>query len=385
MNLFYLCRGSKKRMRKAKRIIRNHEEFFLIYDNKYWALTRQACFWFSILAILGSITAAGIMIAFMPHACDPEMAWWQGSVIVEVGPTNNRLDELRLDLQSLIAEVPSLQNMGIQGVKLISLYLKNPDDSDVDQIKDVNLFNAANDFESLKLRLGNLADISKLAKVLHDVNMTLIVDIPAHSANQTIEPELDFRITKAIQFWAGHGVDGITLLGLNNYGEDPFVSEKISAWSTDFEKYSSSTNRILITSYLFPESIDQNLGNQISPVTRSVSGAGAIANFRLLNAEINLKSGNVSEIGTAMLDVLKWDKSFTQPWILWKGSGDPTPAQLSFHLLLPGTISLPWSAVQSAILNESAETNHSSSILADLVFARKHAVPLYMNGNYKVG
>ena len=127
--------------------------------------------------------------------------------------------------------------------------------------------------------------------------MTLLVDIPTLSANSTVEPEIDFKITKAIQFWAGLGVNGISLVGLESYGADRFVSDRVAAWATDFEKYSKQTQRILITSYLLPESIDESDG-----ADRSVGKAGSdsIGDFGLLEATLdqsNLTNLQVKKTG----------------------------------------------------------------------------------------
>lgn len=369
-----IIRGSRKRMRKAKRIIRNHEEFFLIYDNKYWGIARTACFWFSILAILASILTAVIMIVYLPHACDPELLWWQGSVILEISPTNNSLGQPQLDIESVIADIPTMSQAGFKGVKLINLYLKNLDDS----AQNHDSFFYANDFESLKLRLGDLDLVDALAKTLHDANMTLLVDIPTQTPNQTVEPELDFKITKAIQFWGQHGVDGISLLGLENYGSDEYVTERISAWSTDFEKYSTSSQRILITSYLLPESIESHA---VTPRLKKMSGAASVSKLNLLEAVLTIDGNqNSSHIKDAILDASKWDKVASQPWILWRtlNSDQLTGAHIAFQVFLPGTIALPWAVLSSN------QTTFSQSTISQLIAVRQMAVPLYMNGNYKV-
>ena len=172
----------------------------------------------------------------------------QGSVLLEVSP-DRADDQLRIDLTGVAEQVDQMQRLGFRGLKLNNLYLDHNNDT---------AYFYANDFERLAERLGgNLSSVAHLADALHAANMTLLVDIPVHGANRSVEPELDFRITKAIQFWAGAGVDGIALVGLEQYGADPYVTQRVAAWSTDFEKYSRSSQRIFITSYLFPESIDQ--------------------------------------------------------------------------------------------------------------------------------
>ena len=167
---------------------------------------------------------------------------------------------------------------------MVNFYLKQPDNPTT---RDFNSFFYANDFDALRTRLGDLNLLTDLASSLHAANMTLLVDIPTLSANSTVEPEIDFKITKAIQFWAGLGVNGISLVGLESYGADRFVSDRVAAWATDFEKYSKQTQRILITSYLLPESIDGSDG-----ADRSVgkTGSDSIGDFGLLEATLDLSN-----------------------------------------------------------------------------------------------
>lgn len=412
-----IIRGNGKRIRrKAKRVIRNHEEFFLIYDNKHWELARQICFWFSVLAILGSIVTAAIMIAFIPTACDPAVSWWQGSVLLEVRPTNDSLGNPVVDIRGIIDDVPFLHSLGFKGIKLVNFYLKQPDNPGP---RDFNAYFYANDFDALRARLGDLNLLTDLAHSLHALNMTLLVDIPTLSANTTVEPEIDFKITKAIQFWAGLGVNGISLVGLETYGADRFVSDRVSAWATDFEKYSKQTQRILITSYLLPETIDGSVVGK--------AGSDSIGDFGLLEATLDLS--NLTSLQENILAANKWDKTPAQPWILWHQAGDQsvgggglaagvepidggqaagveppsghgqmaaggqtlTPAQLAFQMFLPGTIALPPSVIgqrgNETNANGTTTTtdgNGPMSVLAQLISARRNIVPLYMNGNYKI-
>ena len=327
--------------------------------------------------------AATTMIILMPHACDPELDWWQGSVIMEVGPQLNSDGQPWLDLKEVIAEVALMHKVGVRGIKLINLY------GNSDNLTNEGNFIYANDFDALKSRVGDLKDISVLASTLHSANMTLLVDIPTLSPNSTVEPELDFKITKAIQFWARSGVDGIGLVGLHRYAADRYVTDRVSAWSTDFEKFSPNSQRILLTSYLLPESIE------ISEASLPVSGSNSVSRFNLLDAAISLSENqNFSHIKDDILRANKWDKAPASPWILWHSQGQEqlNGAQLSFQIFLPGTISLPRSVLSHSTSKPNqthgAGTGNSSIggdfLLAQLIEARKKAVPLYMNGNYKV-
>ena len=146
--------------------------------------------------------------------------------------------------------------------------------------------------------------VSELAGALHSANLSLLVDLPTYSANRTVEPELDFKITKAIQFWAGHGVNGISLVGLETYAAgDRFVSERVAAWSTDFEKYSHDdvSQRILVASYHFPEAVHAASSAQAASGTKEGEDTGisseakeALAGFGLLEAVLD--QGNLSQL-----------------------------------------------------------------------------------------
>ena len=326
-----------------------------------------------------SIGAAVLMIFMMPHACDPQLNWWQGSVLLEVGPTP------RLDLKQLIADVTAMQEAGVKGIKLINLYGTS------DNLSNENNLIYANDFDALRVYLDDLRDITVLASTLHSANMKLLVEIPTISPNSTVEPELDFKITKAIQFWAESGVDGIGLMGLQNYAGDRYLTDRVSAWATDFEKFSPNSQRILFTSYLLPE----NIGS--SNLSLPVTGSEAVTRFNLLDAGLSMTDNqNFSNLQEDILRANRWDKAPSSPWILWHGldQDHPTGAQLAFQIFLPGTISLPRSVLTHSMPepnqtgaqpnSTNSSQNNSSLLLPQLIEARKHAVPLYMNGNYKV-
>ena len=117
-----IIKGSRKRFRKAKNIIRSNEEFFMVYDNKHWTNARKICFWFSILSILGSIIAAAILIVMMPRSCDPVTAWWQRNVILDIIPMNSTNSEPKINLTNLIFNVPKFKEIGIQALKLKNIY-----------------------------------------------------------------------------------------------------------------------------------------------------------------------------------------------------------------------------------------------------------------------
>ena len=206
--------GRKRLSRKAKRLIRrHHEEFFMLNDNKYWAAARQVCFWGSILAILGAIAAAAAMIAVMPRACDPITAWWQGSVILEIGPTkaadmggaDGSSPSPRLDRQFWLERLPSLANIGIRGLKLVDLYRIFPEDQQQQEGGTNNSNNSSSSnssggraeyynpghLQGVEERAGSATQLRQLAEAVHAANLTLLVEIPTYSS--LVVMSLDLR------------------------------------------------------------------------------------------------------------------------------------------------------------------------------------------------
>jgi hypothetical protein len=101
------------------------------------------------------------------------------------------------------------------------------------------------------------------------------------------------------------GVDGISLLGLDQYGADPFILDALLTWNSNFEQFAASASaspprqRIFTTSYRLAENIDRQLegGRQAEMSTPSAalkarvgSGAEAVAHFSLLDARLDILS-----------------------------------------------------------------------------------------------
>jgi hypothetical protein len=201
-----------------------------------------------------------------------------------------------------------------------------------------------------------------------------------------------YNISRAIQFWAGVGVDGISLLGLDQYGADPFILDALLAWNSNFEQFASgasigqSHQRIFTTSYQLAENIDRQLeGRQAAELfppsaalkARVGSGAEAVAHFALLDASLDVVSDQLdAEKGEAMAESLRaatrWDRTPARPWIAWQvgragpeAAGRPTllsPAKLAFQLFLPGTVSLSWASLDA----DSLARHNTSSLLGML-------------------
>lgn len=367
-----IIRGSRKRItKKAKHIIRNSSDFFDKYDNKYWAVARSACFWISTMSIVGSILGCGIMIFLMPKTCDPIVQWWQGKLTLDIIPKNGSNGRLTVDIAQVIHYIPRYKDIGVQTLKLKHLYLKDPD-SGLDLTNASSWLPLSTDVVQAWIEQPEL--LPSLAKVLHSQGMTLMVEIPALQDNSTgkMSYELERAVMTAVVFWAGLGVDGISIVGLEQYSGDPFLTGNIQTWKAKFEQYGNTPNlKILCGPSLLPHNIEL-----VSPavegeeVSAAITGIGS---FGLLDAAVRLDQVN-GEIIDSVAEITKWDLAPSQPWIHWAVEGERkelTHAEMAFLMFLPGTVSL-----QGLPYEQEELVKRFTSI-------RATAVPVFMNGNYK--
>jgi len=378
-----IIKGSRKKFRKAKHIIRSHEDFFMVYDTKHWANARKFCFWFSVLSIVASIVAAAILILLMPRVCDPETAWWQGKVILDIIPLNATSGQAKIDLSDLIRNVPRFKEIGIQALKLKDIYRHNPDDgNDLTPISDTSAWYSCTDEQVLQARLDvNL--LPALSQELHKQDMNLMVEIPAFEEMKEhgmMSLSLIQNVTIAIKTWGEFGVDGISIIGLEHFGGDPYIATTAESWKLNFLKYGTSPNtKILTTSYLLPQNIEAS-AKEDEIKDASLTGFAGIVSFDLLDATITLDSlKNNEDTVKTINNAAKWDLAPSQPWINWniKSHGiNMKDAEIAFHMLLPGTLNLQLTALD--LLHDE-----NSVLISKLIALRKAAVPILMNGNYK--
>jgi hypothetical protein len=107
-------------------------------------------------------------------------------------------------------------------------------------------------------------------------------------------------------------VDGISLLGLDQYGADPFILDALLTWNSNFEQFAASASastspprqRIFTTSYRLAENIDRQLEGrgqtEISTPSAALkarvgSGAEAVAHFSLLDARLDILSATADD------------------------------------------------------------------------------------------
>ena len=383
--------GLGKKMKKARQVIRSHEDFFTIHDNKYWMVARQACFWSSIASILVCIVTASVMIGLMPRSCDPETEWWQGTVILDVSPSWTS-GLARLNLSDLISNVEKYKELGIQAIKLSSLYRAAPANSS--EAWEAAGWVSCTNISLVKTRL-DLALVPVLAESLHAQEMQLMVDLPAlEPLREDGRMSLALRqsVTVAIKTWAEMGVDGISLTGLQIFARDSYMAINAQNWKVDFIKYGISPYRkILSASYLLPENIQENFlassgGEGGGPGTASreeklhpLTGFEGIGSFDMLEANIKIsQSAGESDLESVIQSVAQWDQAPSQPWINWNYqlSLQVNQAEFAFHLLLPGTISIQ-------LGEQNLNVEDERLLLSRLIELRKSSVPIFMNGNFK--
>jgi len=362
-----LLKGSKKRIRKAKEIIRNHEDFFERYDNKYWVVARKICFWITMLFMFACIIGAVTKIALMPRTCDPFVQWWEGGVNIVISPNN---EKGKLILTDLIENVHKIKKTGIRALKIQDLYIDTE-------------FELGNDkFDKI---FDDFNRFGEFASKMHDNEINLIVEIPVHD-NETLSESMGFdleqRITKAIVFWAKLEIDGISLSGLEHYAKDPYLQQNIETWKSKFNQYGKSPNsKILTSSYLLPENV-QKLNTHMleDEEIAQTKGYENIKDFSLLEAELSLEpEADKQVMKEAIKNAAKWDFAPTQPWIDWKLSNRKfSKAQLAFLYFLPGTISV--SMTVEDLVNPDGDWSELTSKLTEI---RNNAVPIYMNKNFK--
>jgi len=377
-----IIRGNRKKVgKKAKYIIRNSADFFDRYDNKYWAISRQVCFWASTLSIIASIIGAVVLILLMPKTCDPEVQWWQGKLTLDIIP-RNRTDGRppAVDIVQLIHNIPRYKRIGVQTLKLKHLYLSTPD-------SDLNPFNSSSwlplESELAKSRISQPEFLSTLALDLHNAGMTLMVEIPAFQGMNSTDGKMDYSLERAIMTavvtWAEFGVDGISIVGLEHFSRDPFLPGNVRTWSTKFQQYGTSPNtKILAGPTQLPNNIEANFPAEEGDYELSAAFTG-IQSFNLLDA--NLKLGS-EELTSAIVDAVgqaaKWDLAPSQPWINWALQGKEgdklSNAELAFLMFLPGTVSLG---------GQMHWDEDYEDLVTRLAKIRASAVPVFMNGNYK--
>lgn len=324
-----------------------------------WPLIRKCTFFVFLAGIVAMVGIVVTMIARLPKSCNPPVPWYKGSVFYEVFPASfqDTNDDGLGDIRGLISRADYFQTLGIGAVRLNSIF---PSTHYPDHFQDVTSLTAVDEV------LGKVEDLQKFAAVLHERNISLILDLPIypfvnhlnppsldvdHLPNRTddvptseflrlarsVKTEQENVITSVLMFWlAKGGVDGFYIKGLEHFYDDPLLLENIKEW-----KYTLGGDRVLMVSENFihkvPEAIVRDVLNQVDLV------------------DVMLEVSNGTEaIATTVRDAIdgKLLKGVEHPWVHWSIGGvgerrlasemnsNVTLAAALMQLMLPGTSSI---------------------------------------------
>uniref|UniRef100_A0A023EVE8 Putative expanded n=1 Tax=Aedes albopictus TaxID=7160 RepID=A0A023EVE8_AEDAL len=326
-----------------------------------WPLIRKCTFFVFLAGIIAMVAIVVTMIATLPKSCNPSVPWYKGSVFYEVFPASfqDTNDDGLGDIRGLIGRADYFQTLGVGAVRLNSIF---PSAHYPDRFQEVTSLTAIDEV------LGKVEDLQKFAAVLHERNISLILDLPIypfvthlnppsldvdHLPNRTSgsdTPTSEFLrlarsvnggqendITNILMFWlAKGGVDGFYIKGLEQFSEDPLLLENIKEW-----KYTLGGDRVLIVSKSFidkvPEAIVRDVLNQVD----------------LVDVLLDVANGTEA-IASTVRDAIDGTllKGVDHPWVHWSLGGvnerrlssgmnsNVTLAATLMQLMLPGTSSI---------------------------------------------
>lgn len=211
--------------------------------------------------------------------------------------------------------------------------------------------------------LGTAKDLENLAKVLHEKNISLILDLPLYPLFQRLQPSTvenltrdakdnlpleeyrrverslidENQLTTVIKYWLSRGVDGFYLKGLENFADDQYLAENMYEWKTIL-----GNNRILIVNQSLINAVSDDIADEI------------LKNIDLVDIYLDISNGTQfieSQLNAVMNGKVK--PSENGPWVHWSlnsvdklgriSSGISPNASLAavlMELMLPGTPSI---------------------------------------------
>jgi glycosidase len=336
-----------------------------------WPLIRKCTFFLFLSGIFAMCSIVVAMIVNLPKTCNPETTWYQGSVFYEIFPasfkdsegknfelfhTNLNLTQKSLsgdgigDLRGLASQVSYFQNLSIGAIRLNSIFSAKhyPDN-----------FREIDNLMEISKELGTMEDLENLVRVLHDKNISLILDLPLYPKFMSLEPstmenltrdaqenELNRierslmetnKITNVIRFWLSKGIDGFYMKGLENFAEDQYLGENLREW-----KYVLGKDRVMIVNQSLISSVSDELLEEIFQVVD------------LVDVFLDISNGT-QMIEHQVIDVMNGQlkPSARGPWIHWSincvdrsgrvSTGISPNASLAavlMEIMLPGTPSI---------------------------------------------
>lgn len=222
--------------------------------------------------------------------------------------------------------------MGVRGVRLNSIY---PSENFPEH------FYVVENLTQIEPSLGTFTDFKLLVKTFHEMNISLILDLPLDpflkhhdenvkqtgphhliinnhvmnsNSNKTAFLSTDMYESTAdvLAFWLNLGVNGFYLKNLQMLVHDNKFQKHIQGWKTILKKHSQGLDKILICS----EKVIKVLENSqiLSPKLASV-----LTHFDLIDCHIEITSDLKSQIEAVQGGVLFTKPGY--PWPLWTLGG----------------------------------------------------------------
>lgn len=233
--------------------------------------------------------------------------------------------------------------------------------------------------------LGTVSNLKNLVGVLHEKNISLILDLPLHplykrlnassmenlSRNVSDNSSLneyrriernsiidDNKISNVMRFWLSNGVDGFYLKGLENFADDQYLGENVREW-----KYVLGKDRIMIINQAVIELVSDDLADEILEVVD------------LVDVYLDTNNGTQaieSQVTTVLNGKLKPTEA--GPWIHWSLNGVDKSGRVSngispnaslaavlMEIMLPGTPSVFYGDEISMDLSHDPTKQHDET------------------------
>lgn len=237
-------------------------------------------------------------------------------------------------------------------------------------------FKEVESLKEISKELGNITDLEYLINVLHEKNISLILDLPLYPTYQRLEPSTlenlttteyrrversiidDDLIANVMRYWLSRGVDGFYLKGLENFAEDQYLGENIREW-----KFILGADRIMLVNQSLIERVTPEIADEILQV------------IDLVDVFLDVSNGT-QFIEHKVLEVLngKLKPSENGPWIHWSTNGVDRDGRISsglspnaslaavlMELMLPGTPSIFYGDEISMELAHDPTQEHEES------------------------
>lgn len=324
-----------------------------------WPLIRKCTFFVFLSGIIAMVGIVVAMIATLPKSCNPPVVWYKGSVFYEVFPASfqDTNDDGLGDIRGLIGRAEYFKSLGVGAIRLNSIF---PSKHYPDHFQEVTSLTAVDDV------LGSVEDLQKFAAVLHERNISLILDLPIYPYVTRLNPptiDVDHLpnrsddtptseylrlarsvrsgeenvITSVIRFWlAKGGVDGFYIKGLENFHDDLLLLENIKEW-----KYTLGGDRVLMVSKSFVDKLSESIVGDI------------LNQIDLVDVMLEISNGTDTVADTIRRGIDgSLLKHTTNAWVHWslgsvherrlssELSPNMTLAATLTQLMLPGTVSI---------------------------------------------